>query len=102
MEPTEDTQSESQDFSNRKRARSAHLEQLTKLYNELEKNMSSYENIESVKLLYEKLCVRFEQFKSEHLICLDLCTELETINGLKQGFDRSETNFVEFQDRYSQ
>ena len=102
MEPTEDTQSESQDFSNRKRARSAHLGQLTKLYNELEKCMSSYENIESVKLLYEKLCVRFEQFKSEHLICLDLCTEPETINGLKQGFDRSETNFVEFQDRYSQ
>ena len=102
MEPTEDTQSESQDFSNRKRARSAHLGQLTKLYNELEKCMSSYENIESVKLLYEKLCVRFEQFKSEHLICLDLCTEPETINGLKQGFDRSETNFVEFHDRYSQ
>ena len=57
---TADTQSETKDFI------SVHLAQLTNLYNELEKNMSSYDNVEEVKLLYCKLCDRFEQFKSVH------------------------------------
>ena len=59
---TADTMSESQDFSGVKRVRSANVGQLTKLYNELEKNMTSYDNIQNVKQLYGKLCDRFEQF----------------------------------------
>lgn len=99
---TADTQSENQDFISLKRVRSASLAQLTKLYNELEKTMSSYDNIEKVKLLYGKLCDRFEQFRSVQLQCLDLCTESEAANNLEQNFESCQKNFVEFQDRYSQ
>ena len=99
---TADTMSESQDFSGVKRVRSANVGQLTKLYNELEKNMTSYDNIENVKQLYGKLCDRFEQFKSIHSQCLDLCTEPDAANDLEQSYERHQTNFVEFQDRYYQ
>ena len=85
---TADTMSESQDFSGVKRVRSANVGQLTKLYNELEKNMTSYDNIENVKQLYGKLCDRFEQFKSIHLQCLDLCTEPDAANDLEQSYER--------------
>lgn len=44
---TADTMSESQDFSGVKRVRSADVGQLTKLYNELDKNITSYDNIET-------------------------------------------------------
>ena len=70
---TADTQSETEDFI------SVHLAQLTNLYNEFEKNMSSYDNVEKVKLLYGKLCDRSEEFKSVHLhgslllLVLDVC-----------------------------
>ena len=99
---TADTMSESQDFSGVKRVRSANVGQLTKLYNELEKNLTSYDNIENVKQLYGKLCDRFEQFKSINLQCLDLCTEPDAVNDLEQSYERHQTNFVEFQDRYYQ
>ena len=97
-----DTMSESQDFSGVKRVRSANVGQLTKLYNELEMNRTSYDNIENVKQLYGKLCDRFEQFKSIHLKCLDLCMEPNAANDLEQSYERHQTNFVEFQDRYYQ
>ena len=64
--------------------------------------MSSYDNVKNVKLLYGKLCDRFEQFKSVHLQCLDLCTESDATNKLEQNFDSCQKNFVEFQDRYSE
>ena len=73
---TADTQSETKAFI------SVHLAQLANLYNELETYMSSYDNVENVKLLYGKLCDRFEQFKSVHLQCLDLCTESDVTNKL--------------------
>ena len=93
---TADTQSETKAFI------SVHLAQLANLYNELEKYMSSYDNVENVKLLYGELCDRFEQFKSVHLQCLDLCTESDITNKLEQNFDSCQKNFVEFQDRYSE
>ncbi|MCG8069349.1 MAG: DUF1759 domain-containing protein, partial [Candidatus Thiodiazotropha taylori] len=64
--------------------------------------MVSYDETENVKHLYGKLGVRFEQFKSAHLHSLDLCTEPNSARELEQNFERCHTNFVEFQDRYSQ
>lgn len=93
---TADTMNELQDFSGVKRVRSANVGQLTKLYNEVEKNITSYDNIENVKLLYGKLCDRFSQFKSAHLECSDLCTEPDAVSDLEQSFKRHQTNFVEF------
>ena len=99
---TADTKDETQIFPSRKRVRNAELSQLTKLYNELERNMSSYENNDYVKSLYSKLNDRFEQFRWAHLQCLDLCTESDAANNLEQNFDSCQKNFVEFQERYSQ
>ena len=39
-----------------------------------------------------------EEFKSEHLLCLDLCAEPGVANELEQSFDRYATNFAKFQD----
>ena len=90
-------QSETMDFTSAKRARSAQIEQLTKLYSDLENFMVSY--IENVKRLYGKLCDSFDQFKSAHLQCLDLCVEPDAQNDLQQSFEDHQTNFVEFQER---
>ena len=51
---TVDTRDDSQDLIIRKRAHSANLSQLTKLYNELERGMSSYDNKDNVVSLYNK------------------------------------------------
>ena len=45
---------------------------------------------------------RFDQFKSAHLQCLNLCTETDVANILIEHFDRCQKNFVEFQERYTQ
>ena len=94
--------SETMDLRSAKRAHSAQIAQLAKLYSELENFMVSYDNIENVKRLYGKLCDRFDRFKSAHLKCLDLCTEHDTQNELQQSFEKYQTNFVEFQGRHSQ
>ena len=75
---TADTRDDSQGFIIRKRARSAKLSQLTKFYNELERGMSSYDNKDNVVSLYNKLKKRFDQFKSAHLQCLDICADADT------------------------
>ena len=80
-------QSESMDPTSAKRARSAQIAQLTKVYSELENFMVSYDNIENVKRLYGKLCDRFDQLMSAHLQYLDLCTEPEAQNELQQSFE---------------
>ena len=95
-------QCENQDFGDAKCAGSAQIAQLTKLYNDLEKIIISCNNIENVKQLYRKLCDRFEQFKSAHLYCLNLCTKPDAANEMEQRFDRCATNFAEIQDRYAQ
>lgn len=40
--------------------------------------------------------------KSAHLECLDLCKEADAVSDLEQSFERHQTNFVEFLDRYYQ
>ena len=96
------TRDDSQDFIIRKRARSANLSQLTKLYNELERGMTSYDNKDHVVLLNNKLKERFEQFKSAHLQCLDICANTDTANTLIDHFGSCQKNLVEFEDRYAQ
>ena len=58
------TDTKDEDFLSRKRVRNANLSQLTKLYNELERNMCSFDNNNHVRSLYKKLVERFDQFKS--------------------------------------
>ena len=99
---TTDTKDEHQDFLSRKRVRSANLSKLKKLYHKLERNMSSLDNKEYVLSLYNKLIERFDQFKSAHLQCLDICTETDVANILIEHFDSCQKNFVEFQERYTQ
>ena len=96
------TDTKDEDFLSRKRVRSANLSQLTKLYNELERNMSSLDNKDYVFSLNNKLMECFDQFKSAHLQCLDLCTETDVANILTEHFDSCQKNFTEFQERYSQ
>ena len=96
------TDTKDEDFLSRKRVRSANLSQLIKLYNELERNMSSFDNNDYVLSLYNRLMERFDQFKSAHLQCLDLCTETDVANILIEHFDSCQKNFVEFQERYTQ
>ena len=98
------TDTKDEDFLSRNRVRSANLSQLTKLYNELERNMCSFDNNDNdyVRSLYNKLMERFDQFKSAHLQCLDLCTETVVANILIEHFDSCQKNFIEFQERYSQ
>ena len=99
---TADTRGDSQDFIIRKCARSANLSQLTKLYKELERGMSSYDNKDNVVSLYNKLKERFEQFKSAHLQCPDICADTDTANTLIDHFGCCQKNLVEFEDRYAQ
>ena len=63
---TAEAKGESQDFLSSKRVRSANLSLLTKLHNGLERNISSYDNKEHVKSLYNKLNDRLELFKSAY------------------------------------
>ena len=94
---TSGRQCENQDFGGAKHSGSTQIAQLTRLYNELEKIMISYDNMENVKQLYDKLCDRFEEFKSAQLLCLDLCAEPSAANELEQ----SATNAAQFQDSYN-
>ena len=55
------TDTKDEDFLSKKRVRSANLSQLTKLYNDLERNMSSFDNNDYVLSLYNKLMERFDQ-----------------------------------------
>ena len=96
------TDTKDEDFLSRKRVRSANLSQLTKLYNELERNMCSFDNNDYVRSLYNKLVEHFDQFKSAHLQCLDLYTETDVANILIEHFDNCQKNFVELQERYTQ
>ena len=63
---TAEAKGESQDFLSSKRVRSANLSLLTKLHNGLERNMSSYDNKDHVKSLYNMLNDRLELFKSAY------------------------------------
>ena len=96
------TDTKDEDFLSKKRVSSANLSQFTKLYNELERNMSSFDNNDYVLSLYNKLMERFDQSKSAHFQCLDLCTETDVANILIEHFDGCQQNFVEFQERYTQ
>ncbi|XP_060555752.1 uncharacterized protein LOC132716484 [Ruditapes philippinarum] len=102
MPSTNSAETCNQEFVSLKRSRSANGAQLTKLYNELEKSMMSYNNIEEVKLLNNKLCERFEHFKSVHLQCLDLCAQPEVVADLEANFESCLKNFEEFRERFSQ
>lgn len=93
---------EKQDLGELKRIRGSKLASLTRLYKDLEKNMLSYENSENVTTLFEKLCDRYEQFKSVHLECLDVCTDSSVIEQLEVSFESCLKNFEEFRERISQ
>ncbi|XP_060583463.1 uncharacterized protein LOC132739706 isoform X2 [Ruditapes philippinarum] len=102
MPSTNSAETLNQEFVSVKRSRSANGAQLTKLYNELERSMMSFNNIEEVKLLNSKLCERFEHFKSVHLQCLDLCAQPEVVADLEANFESCLKNFEEFRERFSQ
>lgn len=61
----------------------------------------SYDNEEDVKQFYNKLCERFEQFKSSHLRCLDICTQPE-VREMETNVDSCWQNFNEFRERFSE
>ena len=63
---------EQTNFTEAKKSRTAHLSQLTRLYKELDKQLLSHENSEKAKGIFERLCDRYEQFKSAHLVSAEL------------------------------
>ena len=62
--------------------------------------MISEENSESVKQLYQKLEDRYNQFKSVHTQCLELCDDSEEADILRTSYNSHEQNFKEFSERY--
>ncbi|CAG2224527.1 unnamed protein product [Mytilus edulis] len=64
--------------------------------------MISRDNVETVKILFTKLCDRYEHFKAAHLECLDSCTNSDIIETLEINFDSSQRNFIEFRERYNE
>ncbi|CAC5385448.1 unnamed protein product [Mytilus coruscus] len=64
--------------------------------------MISRDNRETVKNLYVKLCDRFEQFKTAHINCLDLCRDLHVVETLEMNFDSCQKNLKEFRERFSE
>jgi hypothetical protein len=93
---------EQTDFISARKTRTTHLSQLTKIYNEIEKQMVSYENTEKVKELYDRLCNRYELFKTVHLQCMDLCKDTETFETLENSYVSQQNNFVECNERYTE
>ncbi|KAH3813181.1 hypothetical protein DPMN_141633 [Dreissena polymorpha] len=91
-----------QDFSTLKRARTTQLAQMTRLYNNLEKNIFNYDNVEKENQLYSKLCSRFEQFKTAHLQILDVCEDSDALDNLEKNYESCKTNFTEFRERYTE
>ncbi|CAG2248710.1 unnamed protein product [Mytilus edulis] len=89
-------------YEESRKKRTVNLSQLTKLYNELETKMISRDNVETVKILFTKLCDRYEHFKAAHLECLDFCTNSDIIETLEINFDSSQKNFIEFRERYNE
>ncbi|KAH3792398.1 hypothetical protein DPMN_145894 [Dreissena polymorpha] len=98
MEETETTM----DFVESKRKRSTQKALMTKLYNELEKNILSRDNIDHVKVLLQKLCERFEQFKNAHVRCLELCSVPDVAANFELTYKNCIQNFVKFRERFSQ
>ena len=93
---------ENKEFAALKRSRSSNAAQLTKIYKELERKMMSRENVSVVTELNDKLCDKFESFKTVHLQCLELCTDAENVDNLETNYESSLKNFVEFRERLSQ
>ena len=89
-------------FSEAMKSRTAHLSQLTRTYNELERLMMSRENHEKVNEVYHKLCDRYELFKAGHLQCVDLCNDAEKLKSMESSFTSQVQNFSEFNERYSE
>ncbi|VDI66238.1 thioredoxin domain-containing protein 10 [Mytilus galloprovincialis] len=89
-------------YEESRKKRTVNLSQLTKLYNELETKMISRDNVKTVKILFTKLCDRYEHFKAAHLECLDFCTNSDIIETLEINFDSSQKNFIEFRERYNE
>ena len=90
------------DYESARRQRSAHLGQLTKQYKEIETLMVDRKNIFQVRKLHKDLVERFEKFKIAHLDCIELCDDGKLIDDLCSSFERNKTNFVEFEQRYSE
>ena len=90
------------DFNSCKRLRSTQMAQMTKLYTELEKQMISRTNVDQVKCLFEKLCDKFELFKTAHLECLDACSDSGIIDSLEVTYRSCQNNFIEFRERFVQ
>ena len=82
-----------------KRVRAGYLGQLTKMYRQLEEQMLSRENSETIKELYGKLKALFETFKKSHMDCLDNCQSADKIESYEQSVCTCEENFKEFQER---
>ena len=91
-----------QTYEEFRKIRSAYLGQLTRFYKDIEKKMISRDNAEDVNALFKKLCDRYEQFKTAHLECLDLCSNSDIKETLELNFDSTEKNFIEFNERYNE
>lgn len=91
-----------EEFVSAKRSRSAHLAQLTKTYNELERQMLFEDNSEGVKQLYKNLCDRFQVFKDAHFLCLESYDDPSIVELLETNFLSQKRNFEEFRERYTE
>ncbi|CAG2254244.1 unnamed protein product [Mytilus edulis] len=52
--------------------------------------------------MYVKLCDRFEEFKTAHMNCLDLCPDVHVVETLEMNFDSCQKNLKEFRERFSE
>ncbi|XP_060560451.1 uncharacterized protein LOC132720344 [Ruditapes philippinarum] len=89
-------------FPDAMKSRTAHLSQLTKTFNELERLMLSSENYDKVHEIYNKLCEKYEHFKAAHILCIDMCEDTEKLNSMESNFTSQVKNIAEFSERYSE
>ncbi|KAH3751190.1 hypothetical protein DPMN_185739 [Dreissena polymorpha] len=82
------------------RVRAGYFGQLTKIYGQLEEQMLSRENSETIKELYGTLKELFVTFKQSYMDCLDNCQSADKIESYEQSVCACKENFKEFQERY--
>ncbi|XP_055998880.1 uncharacterized protein LOC130047581 [Ostrea edulis] len=89
-------------FTEVRRLRTTHQSQLTKLYNDIEKKLVTYDNVDIVKTSAKKVHERFHSFQEAHLQCLDKCSDSQMTETLENNFDSCKRNYEEFCERISQ
>ena len=82
-----------------KKSKSGHEGHMTRLYSDLETQMVSVDNLETVQNLFGKLCHQVEQYKSVHLEIIGRNEDPSALSEMEAKYDSALKNFAEFKTR---